>query len=186
MPRSIFITDTWLREHTAISGNCDAVELKTFVEEAQDQYVQDITGTRLYETLLTAVAANTTTADQDALLEIIRPGLAWYAVYKGLPFINWKIRNRSVIGGGGRLLEDGVAADLAVIQYLRNEARTNAEFHGQRAVSYLIAHSALFPDYLKVQLGDIPAATTAYNMCMAFDMTSMTPEEIKFYRGWLS
>ena len=185
MPKALFVSERFLKDHTAISGNVDAKELLPFVEEAQDQFVQSLTGSKLYEQLLDSVFNSSTTADEDTLLELIRTALSWFCVYKALPFVNWKFRNRSIQGGGGSTYtEDGTPADLTVLKYLRDESRTNAEFHAQRVVDYLCSNMSKYPNYTKVQSGDVAPQGSGYRLNIAFDISQMSDEEKECYRRW--
>ena len=183
MANALFVSEAWLKKNTAISANLDVTELLPFITEAQDQFVQDITGTTLYEALKVAVIAGTLSSDQTALMNLIRPALAWYAVYKALPFLNWKIKQKSVLRGTG----EGVnAAELNELKYLRDETKTNAEFHGQRVVDYLRRNVNLFPEYRSPGNTDIYPTQSAYKLGIGFDMNEMSKEDREFYRRYLS
>lgn len=178
-----FLDESYLKSQTAISGNVDVKELMPFISDAQDIYVPELIGSTLYNTLRAAVTAGTETADQITLLELIRKALAWYCLYKYLPFAHLKIKPKGVLKGAG---EGTVAAELSDIQYLRKEILTSAEFHSQRVIDYLKKNCTLFPDYENPGDADILPKSTAYRTPIAFDTDVMSEEERDFYRRWLS
>ena len=182
MANAIFVSESWLKQNTAISGNLDVTELLPFIQEAQDQYVQDITGSLLYETLKTAVIAGTPSADQTILLNLIRPALSWYAVYKALPFLNWKLKSKAVLRGNGEGTEP---AALDEIRYLREEVKTNAQFHSQRVIDYLFKNHVKFPDYERPGTSDMYPANSAYRLGIGLSMDEMSEADRMFYRKYL-
>jgi hypothetical protein len=182
MANAIFVSETWLKNNTAISGNLDILELLPFVQEAQDQYVQDLTGSSLYETLKTAVVGASLSADQTALMNLIRPALAWYSVYKALPFLNWKLKAKAVLRGNGEGVEP---AALDEIRYLREEVKQNAQFHSQRVVDYLAKNCSKFPDYSAPGTSDIYPSGSAYRLGIGLDRNDMTEADRDFMRRYL-
>lgn len=183
MAAAYFVSEQWIRDNTAISGNVDAAQLMPFVRESQDQHVQELVGSALYARLLDAVANSTVNADEAALLTLIRPSLAWHAAWKALPFLAYQIRPKGAVQGVGEGVQP---ADLKAVQWLRDELRNNADFHAQRVVDHLAKNSARYPQYANPGTSDIYPAGGGYTSPVAFDSDAMTPEQRDFYRRYLS
>lgn len=156
MATALFITESYLKSITSISANVDVQELVPHVEQAQDIFIQDALGSRLYTTLQTAIINNNLTSDQTNLLNLIRPCLAYYAMHSALPFISLKIRNTGIVKQSG---ENIVNADLSEIKYLRGEIKDTAEYYLQRINTYLCNYGNLHPTYSSPDArGIIPSA----------------------------
>ncbi len=144
MATALFITENYLKTITAISSNVDIKDLVPHVEQAQDMFIQDALGSRLYVTLQTAIVNSNLNSDQENLLNLVRPCLAYYAMHTALPFINFKVRNTGVVKQSGENIQN---ADLSEIKYLRNEIKDTAEYYLQRINTYLCNYGNLHPTY---------------------------------------
>lgn len=179
MSKPLFISETWLKDNTPISGNIDAKELLPFRIEAQQKYVPQLTGTKLYETLCDAINSETVSSDQTELLTLIRPALAYYIAADALPFIHWKIKQKAVVSGS----ENMQTATLKEVVYLRTELLDKAEFASQRVIDFLKKRSDDFPDYNDVD-NEIHPTSHAYKTGIAFDPTLMSEDDRRLYRNW--
>ena len=76
MTTTLIISEEKLREFTDINDNLDSKLLMNAVREAQDIYLQRLTGTTLYEYILAEIDANTLTGNYKTLVDdFIQPFL---------------------------------------------------------------------------------------------------------------
>ena len=148
-----FISLEYLKSNTAISGNVDPSELLPFITEAQNIYIQELLGTRLYNQLVEAVynlnyasPVQALTNEQINLLNVIQPCLAYYTMYVSIPFTMIKWKNKGLQKGNNP--ETGsVSAELRETQYLRENILTSAKFYADRVATFLCNNSADYPFY---------------------------------------
>lgn len=138
------ITSEYLKKRNIIDDNVDVRLLTTFITTAQDKYIQNRLGENLYNKIMTDVAAGTVTGDYEILLyNFIMPCLMWYSIYEALPFINFKMTNLSVVQKTGDNMN---TADNNNIDILRQQARNNGEFYGQRLKVELCNNETKYPE----------------------------------------
>ena len=142
----LFISEARLKRLTAVHENLEPQELTPFVLQAQDVYVQELLGTKYYNSLKTKVKnSTTTTADTNLLNDYLAPMLANYAVYLALPSFNYKMKNKAVLNPSA---EEANAVDLSELKYLRGSIKDTAEFYRERAREFLIDNETDYPDYI--------------------------------------
>ena len=83
MAKALFVSDTYVKKKSIISGNVDPDSMLQFIETAQDMHVQNYLGTELYKKLMLLVSNGTivdaANSDYKGLLDdFIKPMLAWY------------------------------------------------------------------------------------------------------------
>ena len=69
MTTTFIISEEKLRQFTDINDNLDSKLIKNAVREAQDIYLQRLTGTSLYEYILAQIDANTLTGEYKKLVD---------------------------------------------------------------------------------------------------------------------
>jgi hypothetical protein len=154
MTNILFITEKYLKNYTAMNAAVDVEELIPHVRTAQDLHVQGALGTKLYNRLRQRIADDTLQSEDTDLLNLIAPALAHYTLYVTLPYIHLKIRNKNIVKAQGEYLQ---SASLSDVKYLREDAKSTAEFYMQRAKDYINENRALFPEYTCVGNGVNPS-----------------------------
>lgn len=183
--RAFFISETYLKENSPLSAHTEASELYPFMKGAEDTYIQEAIGTRLFDRLIESLNASpkNTTADEKRLLFKIRDALKWYICYDALPFLHIKIRNIGVVKQTG---DDMEAADRADISYLLNKCKDKAEFYLRIMQCWLCENSHLFPEYRcgNWKCSELqPNKTIGPNCDLAFDKNECLDED--FAKKWL-
>jgi len=183
MTQALFIDEIWLKENSSISAGVDMASVFPFIRTAQDIYIQEAIGTSLYNYLLGIVASgNPISVEDDALLEIVRQALLWYAVYDFLPS-NWVvIRNAGLLK---QSVDNGSSVEIADMEYLRNDCKTKASFYINRLISYLCANGSLYAAYNEGcwSCGDIaPAHKKSSSVDLFFDSCTTETREIDMLR----
>lgn len=141
----VFISEQRLKSITAVHDNVEPDDITPFVVQAQDIYVQDMLGTKFYNSLKDAVVgASLTTPETTLIDDYLSPMIANYAIYLALPSLNFKIKNKAVLTPTS---EESTSNGLEEIKYLRQSVLDTAQFYGQRTLEYLNDYSSDFPDY---------------------------------------
>ncbi len=169
-----FISEELLKNRTAINDNVDSGELRYAIQTAQNINIQETLGNKLYDKILNDVSANTITGDYKYLLDtyIVPSTIAW-SYYHGLDnfFVKWVnvglVQNRN---------EQGSQVDFRTFQFLKNNAKSTAEFYDQNTRRYLCAYASLFPEYNTVDIGVLlPQRDSAYRSSIALGSTKAYP-----------
>ena len=99
--------------------------------------------------------------------DYIYPMLIKWTVVELLPFINFKVMNKSV---GQQNSDNTTPIDLETLKYLINKERGKAEFLTKRIKDHIISNVGLFPEYMRVaKLEDMVADKTSYFCGIEFD-----------------
>lgn len=145
MSKALF-TNTWrLKSITPIQENVDDDILKPYIFIAQETYIQQATGTALYNKLQADVIANTLTGNYKTLVDdYIVPCLIQWAFYEAMPFVSLKITNKGIARGNADYLDE---VGLDELKYLRNIVMETAKFYESILIGYLKQNNSLFPEY---------------------------------------
>ena len=160
----LFISEQKLKDNTPITDNVDSSELRFAILQSQAIMIQETLGTNLYEYLLQIVDNNTINTDAalfryKALMDnYIQPTLIAWSYYLALDnfwvkFINiGLVQNRS---------EQGQPVDLKTLQYLKSNAKNQAEFQDNLMRRHLVFRSGYYPQYFSgnLQNGELPPET---------------------------
>lgn len=177
----LLISEQKLIDNTAINGsNVDTSELRFCIQQGQTLFLQESLGTNLYEKLLQLVDDNEiglsgNTKYKNLLDNFVQPTLIQYAYYIALDnfFVKWAnvglVQNRT---------EQGGSIDLKTLQYLKTNAKNNAEFNDNLLRRHLIFKSGEYPEYVSGNLNDgqLPPETNS-----AFKSSITTPGQGYYY-----
>lgn len=132
---TLYISTQHLKDNTVINNNVDNELLEPFIIQAQNKHIEPIIGTGLFNEIKTNIQNNTVSGDTKTLLDdYIQPCLKEWVLYESLPFINYKLTNKSV---GTKSSDNSEPAELNELQYLRKNVRDTAEYMSQRLTDYL-------------------------------------------------
>lgn len=145
MANALFISESTLKERSFISDNVDIKYLRETILWAQDQHIQRLTGSTLYELLKTQVIANTLTAANTTLInDYIQPILIWRVTAESAYWSSNKMMNKGVTNLSS---ENSQLASRATIDALANKANDKAEWYESRLVAFLCENEADYPTY---------------------------------------
>lgn len=168
MVTALFCSENWIKTRTPINANVDVSLIVPFLVSAQDLWIQPIVGTALYDRLMAGIVASNLTADETALLDLLRPALAYFTLSTALPFVATQVRNGGVVKTKSDQTEP---ASKAEVDALKAAAQNMAEFYAERATRYLCANASAFPLYSSSD--DMQASgTTNYNAGFYFPDSS--------------
>ena len=150
MPIALFITRNDIIKNSPLQGAIDADALLPFMSTAQVKYIKNLIGTVLYDYLQAQIVAGTVSslsaAYQDLLDEHIKPTLIWYTCVEYIPFSSIQFKSNGAVKQAS---EQGTAPSKLEIDYLKQQAQTNADYYALRLQNYLISYSNQIPQYLE-------------------------------------
>lgn len=169
MANVLLISENKLKAFTTVNKSVDIDAIRSEILVSQDVHLQNLLGTKFYNSLLSKVSAtgNTFTNDELTLVQdFIAPYLIHISYYEMLPALHLRTMNVGVVQPGA--LEGGrQGVDIATMQYLRGLQKQRSDFYQQRLVDYLNTGygQGLFPDYLNYSTldGMVPDKTAKYN-----------------------
>jgi len=156
-------------KRTPLGGNIDPEKIIPFVKTAQDKYILLALGTVLYDKIQDDIEANTLTGIYRTLVnEYIIDTLVHYAMVEALPFLAYTIANGGIVKNISS--EQATSPTKNDIDFLLQKELATAQYYGERLVTYLIAFSSSYPEYL---------ATTGFS-------NNVYPDKGQQYRnGWV-
>jgi hypothetical protein len=164
----LLISEQKLKDNTPINENVDSSELRFCILQAQNIQIQESLGTNLYEKLL-QIVDNGTISDPSNLNykllldNYIQPTLISYSYYLGLDNFWVKFINIGLVQNSS---EQGQPVDLKTLQYLKQNAKNQAEFNDNLLRRHLVFKSNLYPEYFGGSLNDgqiFPETDSAFN-----------------------
>ena len=160
MNKVLLISENTLKTYTAINENVQSDELRFCILQSQQIFLQESLGTNLYNQMLKLVGTGTISDPANAVYKnlldtYIQPTLITYSYYLGLDnfYVKWvsvgMVSNRS---------EQGDKIDHRTFQYLKSNAKQQAEFNDSLLRRHLIFKSGLYPEYTSGNLnaGQLP------------------------------
>lgn len=145
----LLISDTILKERTAVHGNIDPKLLYPEIKVAQDMFIHPILGTNLYNKLLSDVNVSGVTGSYKTLLDDYVIDALLYYTLSGLPIgISYQFWNKGVMRKVGDNTENPSMSELVDIH---NHFRQRAEWYGERLTKYLkqTSSTTVLPEYLQ-------------------------------------
>jgi len=118
MVTAFFISENWLKTKTPLNQHCDIALIVPWIGVAQDLACQRVLGTALYTRLMAGIVANDLNTNETALIELVRPALAYYTVAYALPFVHAQIRNAGVVKTKNETIESVTKAE-GLLSHLR-------------------------------------------------------------------
>ena len=163
----LFISESKLKDSTAINLNVDVDILLPFVREAQKLYVETALGTDLTQHLKDEIIAGTLAgADKTLVDEYIGDMLPGYSLYHAIPYLRFKVENGNIYSKSS---ETGTALSTEEAQHLREEVLNTSSYYRERMIDYIRNNTASFPAYSTNSGADVSASTENYYNGMNLD-----------------
>ncbi|QDP67564.1 MAG: hypothetical protein GOVbin568_3 [Prokaryotic dsDNA virus sp.] len=168
----LLISEDTIKKSTTINGNVDVELLLPYIKIAQDIHVQQTLGTDLYDRIQNDIEAGSLAGAYKTLVDTyIQPMLVHYSLYECMPFLSYKIMNKSIVQ---KLSETSTSASLEDIKYIRNVVLNTAEFYTERLVDYLRHNNSTYPEYNTNTGADMSPEKSAYYSNMNLDKIQRT------------
>jgi len=142
---ALLVSEQRMKQWTGLDENVRTEDIRVYIIQAQDIYVQDTLGTKFYNTIKSNIINNALTSDEETLLkDYVGPMLMQYALYLMLPHIKYKIVDKGILNGTS---EETQATTLDELKYLRESTLNTAQFYNERVIEYFRDNPGMFPDY---------------------------------------
>lgn len=149
MTTTLFITEQQIRTYGGLETNLDTAFINNAIRESQDIKIQPITGTLLYNKLISLVETGDIDQSQysnyKALLNnYIQNALIYASVFYILDDIYVRPRNGGLlIGEGG---ENSTSVDRSLYDVKKQTAHNKYAFYADLLTDYLIEEESSFPE----------------------------------------
>tara|TARA_R100000655_G_scaffold66863_1_gene105294 strand:+ start:1450 stop:2022 length:573 start_codon:yes stop_codon:yes gene_type:complete len=160
----LFISESKLKDSTALNLNVDVDLLLPFVKEAQKLYVETALGTDLTQKLKDLITAGTVgnvgNENYKTLLdEYIGDMLPQYSLYHAIPYLRFKVENGNIYS---KTSETGTALSTEEAQHFREEIMNTASYYRERLIDYIRNNTSNFPEYSTNSGADVDPSVDNY------------------------
>lgn len=178
MPQKIalLVSEEKLKSFTSINVNVSPSDLLPFILTSQDIYLQTYIGSTYYMQLKAQVVNNTVSSNNQFLLDnYIGSGLCNFGLFMALPFLKYKIFNKSVVSPTS---ENSESTTLQELQFLMDQVKSAGESYMKRMIEWMVNHPGDFPAYIAPQIkdGQMPQRGTP------FSSSIVTPKQPYAYK----
>lgn len=126
-------------------------DLRPNIKLVMRYHIKPITGADLYDELITQQKADTISSDNENLMELIRPCVAYYAMANGAVRLSVLLKNYGIIdrstGDRENMVLDSPAPGSKV-QHLINEWKRNGQLYENELRNYLKSNASTYPLYM--------------------------------------
>ena len=153
----LFISEEKLKSFSSVNQNVSPLELVPYILQAQDIELQYFFGSTFYFQLKDQVLSGTVDANNQFLLDnYVGNALVNYGLSRALPFLKYKIYNKSVLSPNS---ESADSITLQELQFLQEQAKSTAEVYMKRCMEWILLHPGNYPAYFssKVTDGQMPS-----------------------------
>lgn len=163
--RVYFISESDLKNNTTINQNVEQSLLNSSILDAQLLHIQMILGSKLYKKIESLISLGTITNPTNSYYKLllddyIRPATIQWTLAECVPYIRYKIMNKSI---SGQSSDNSTPIELEELKYLQAQFINKAEFYTQRIADYLLSNLNHFPEYTQATaIDDIIPSTNAY------------------------
>lgn len=141
----LLVSEEKLKSYTSIHQSVSPTDLTPYVLQAQEIYLQNYLGATFYQQIIAQVKAGTISVPNRFLLDnYIGQVLVNYAMYHALPFLAYKIFNKSVLKPNS---ETAPSIELDEVKFLQAQVREVAESYTKQMQLYLNNHLSDYPAY---------------------------------------
>jgi hypothetical protein len=139
----LLVSEEKLKAFTTINENVSPQLLIPYILNSQETYLVNLIGSSFLKELYLQVRTNTVTAANRFILdEYIGQVVLQYGLMMALPFLKYKILNKSILSPKS---ESADSIDLDELKYLVAQVKNTAEQYAMLLQKYLFWHSADYP-----------------------------------------
>lgn len=163
MAKVLLISEQTIKTNSVINNNVDTMYILPAIEFAQDEGLQPLIGTKLYEKLMYLVEQDIIQDNSDYQLlldEYITPYLLNKVTADIQIPLSYKLRNQGVVQ---QTSENTYVPSMKDTQYVIQHYDNKANFYANRMSDYLKANRSKYPEYGSVDsCADMPSNSGAY------------------------
>jgi len=149
-----FVTETFLKDNTPITGNVDAKDLAPFMRTTVTTYVYNMLGYTFTHDLLTKYNAGTLNAKESELVEFLQYMVSYYAAYDAAPHVSFRLSNKGVQSQSG---DYSASEGISAVEYVRREYLKFAKVFESNTRAFLELNKDEFALYTDETNQDIEA-----------------------------
>jgi hypothetical protein len=148
----LMISPKVVKDRTQLHTNVDDKLIVSEIKVAQDMFILPLLGSKLYNKILTDIAATNLVGEYLILRDsYLYDCLTWLTLHELVTTINGQMWNTGV---SNPTASNSTQADAKEIEALRSKYKARAEHYTERARLYLLQNAATkFPEFLNVSGG---------------------------------
>lgn len=167
---------SYFAAYSPVPTNFNWDDIRPFVSIAEEVWVVDIVGRKLYNELLEQVQNNNLTGENSTLLLKIYPYLSMAIVYESMPFLAYSITEKGITKGKSDNSDSITNSELSNMQ---NHIRTQLEVLKKMLKNFLNENSDCYPLF---KPDDDCCTTTDIDDCGAFALFLWNANRIDAHR----
>ncbi len=140
-----FVTENYLKVNTPITANVNITEVLPLVKGAADMWTQCTLGTYFYNDLLVKYNAQTLNADEEVLVSLMQPSIAWRACADAVIELTFQLKNKGI---QTQLGDFSASGESKMVQFMNRHYAQKAEFYEQKMWEYLKKNRLLYPEFI--------------------------------------
>ena len=159
---ALLVSEEKLKAFTSINQNVSPADLIPYILQSQDIVLQNYIGATYYMELKNQVVAGTVSSDNQFLLDnYIGNALCNWGLFYALPFLKYKIFNKSVVSPTS---ENSDSITLEELKFLMEQVRSAGETYMKRMIEWMVLHPGSFQAYVapRVLDGQLPERGNPY------------------------
>lgn len=153
---ALFVSEAKIKAFTGINQNVSPTDLVPHIVTVQENEIQYQIGSTFYFEFIQQILTGTVTPDNQFLLDnYLSNAVLHYALEKSLPWLKYKIFNKSVLSPTS---ENSESITLEELKFLQSEARGTAQVFMKNLILWIQNHPAAYPTYFSQNPldGDMP------------------------------
>jgi len=141
----LMMSSDYFKRNSVVNLNVDTELIHPFIIKSQNLNIERLLGSNLFNTILSEIGSGSVSARMKTLLEdYIQLALVDWTLYNSLPFLNYKLTNKSVVKKSSGNSE---SVDMSELAFLRQTIRDDAEYYSTRVVDFLCENETTYPEY---------------------------------------
>lgn len=139
-----FVTEAYLKSKTPITQNVAAGDVMVYIEPCAKGWMQNILGTYFFNDLVTKFNAQTLSADEETLVDKIKPAIAWRAASDCALGLTYQLKNKGLQKQSG---DNSEAVEKDEVTFVMHHYTQKAEFYESMVRKYLNIYKDLYPAF---------------------------------------
>lgn len=159
---ALLVSEEKLKAFTSINQNVSPADLIPYILQSQDIVLQNYIGATYYIELKNQVVTGTVSSNNQFLLDnYIGNALCNWGLFYALPFLKYKIFNKSVVSPTS---ESSESITLEELKFLMEQVRSAGETYMKRMIEWMVLHPGDYQAYVapRVLDGQLPERGNPY------------------------
>ena len=159
---ALLVSEEKLKAFTSINQNVSPADLIPYILQAQDIYLQNYIGATYYMQLKKQVVNNTISQNNQFLLDnYIGSALCNFGLFMALPFLKYKIFNKSIVSPTS---ESSESITLEELKFLMDQVLSAGQTYMKRCIEWMVNHPGDYPEYIAPNVldGQLPERGNPY------------------------